>query len=413
MHGSKKPVFCPVLFFQACRARSSLLSFYSYTNLFFSKFMKQIFQIRHLGQVFTPPHIVKWMLSLRKNRGRVLEPSCGEGSFLKHLEPQAVGVEVDRHLITDPRVLYMDFFHYSVRHQFDTIIGNPPYVRFQDICPGTKSKLDMSLFDKRTNLYLFFIKKCIEHLKPLGELVFITPRDFLKSTSAAKLNEVLYTQGGMSHFYDLGDESVFKNFSPNCAVWRWVKGIRQKTMRDGGEFMFKSGQLFFSKQKEGESLSDYFDVKVGAVSGADCVFTNKKGNKKFVCSTTAVDKQTRTMIYNTKHKSLYQHKQTLLNRRIKKFNETNWWEWGRRYHEKSGERIYVNCKTRQQQPFFQHDTEAYDGSVLALFPKRKINLTRAVQKLNKTDWQRKGFVCGGRLIFSQRSLQNTPIDLSL
>ena len=375
--------------------------------------MKNIYQVKHLGQVFTPEEIVKTMLSLRRNKGSVLEPSCGDGSFLKKLENTAVGIEIDKNIIKDPRVLYTDFFNYSLKNKFHSIIGNPPYVRFQDIEDNTKKRLDMSLFDQRTNLYLFFIKKCIEHLLPKGELILITPRDFIKSTSAIKLNELLYKEGSMSHFYDLGDQNIFKRFSPNCAIWRWVKDIKQKELANAKKFIFKNGQLLFDTQKETESISDYFDVKVGAVSGADNIFINAKGNKNFVCSTTAKDKELRTMIYNKKDRSLNKYKQTLLQRRIRKFDESNWWEWGRKYHEKEGERIYVNCKTRNSKPFFQSDITAYDGSVLALFPRKKINLSRAVEKLNKTNWNKKGFVCGGRLIFSQRSLQNIPIEFSL
>ena len=375
--------------------------------------MNIIYNIKHLGQVFTPPAIVKTMLSLRKNKGSVLEPASGNGSFLNHLEKTAVGIEVDKNLITDQRVLSIDFFKYSLKNKFNSIIGNPPYVRFQDIKESTKRKLNMSLFDGRTNLYLFFIKKCMDHLLPKGELILITPRDFIKSTSAVKLNELLYKEGALSHFYDLGDRTIFKNFSPNCAIWRWVKGVRQKKLNNGRKLIFKDGQLLFGQQKETGSISDYFDVKVGAVSGADNIFTNPKGNKKFICSTTVKDKNLRTMIYNKKDKSLNKYKQILLQRRIRKFNNSNWWEWGRKYHEKQGERIYVNCKTRNLKPFFQSDVSAYDGSVLALFPKKKINLSKAVEKLNQTDWNKKGFLCGGRLLFSQRSLQNTPIEFSL
>ena len=375
--------------------------------------MKNTYQVKHLGQVFTPKEIVKTMLSLRKNKGSVLEPSCGNGSFLNHLENTAIGIEIDKNIIKDPRILYMDFFKYNLNNRFDSIIGNPPYVRFQDIEEITKKKLNMTLFDQRTNLYLFFIKKCMDHLKPKGELILITPRDFIKSTSAIKLNELLYTEGSMSHFYDLGDQVIFKNFSPNCAIWRWVKGAKQKKLSDERKFILKNGQLLFGEQKETESINDYFDVKVGAVSGADDIFTSSKGNKKFVCSTTLKNKDLRTMIYNKKDRTLNKHKQILLQRKIRKFDESNWWEWGRKYHEKEGERIYVNCKTRNSNPFFQSDISAYDGSVLALFPKKKINLSKAVKKLNQTDWNQKGFLCGGRLIFSQRSLQNAPIELSL
>lgn len=32
----------------------------------------------------------------------------------------------------------MDFFDYPLENQFDTIIGNPPYVKHKDIAPSTK-----------------------------------------------------------------------------------------------------------------------------------------------------------------------------------------------------------------------------------------------------------------------------------
>ena len=47
-----------------------------------------------LGQIFTPPAIVDCMLKLVRNNGRVLEPACGDGAFLKHF-PQAMGIEID------------------------------------------------------------------------------------------------------------------------------------------------------------------------------------------------------------------------------------------------------------------------------------------------------------------------------
>ena len=47
--------------------------------------------LESLGQVFTPESVVRCMLRLRHNTGRVLEPSCGDGAFLKHLH-HAVGI---------------------------------------------------------------------------------------------------------------------------------------------------------------------------------------------------------------------------------------------------------------------------------------------------------------------------------
>ncbi|GAA8700558.1 hypothetical protein oki298_13430 [Helicobacter pylori] len=80
--------------------------------------------IKTLGQVFTPKKIVDFMLTLKHNQGSVLEPSAGDGSFLKRLK-KAVGIEIDPK-ICPKNALCMDFFDYPLENQFDTIIGNPP-----------------------------------------------------------------------------------------------------------------------------------------------------------------------------------------------------------------------------------------------------------------------------------------------
>jgi adenine-specific DNA-methyltransferase len=66
--------------------------------------------IAALGQVFTPAAVVRVMLALRRNRGRVLEPACGDGAFLRHL-PGAVGLELDADHCP-PGAQVMDFFAY-------------------------------------------------------------------------------------------------------------------------------------------------------------------------------------------------------------------------------------------------------------------------------------------------------------
>ena len=108
---------------------------------------------------------------------------------------------------------------------------------------------------------------------------------------------------------------------------------------------------------------------------------------------------------------LEQHKDRLLSRKVRCFDDRNWWEWGRNYCSILGARIYVKSKTRNKKPFFLSEIEAYDGSVLALFPKLGVDPDRALQKLNTTDWEKLAFVCDGRLLFSQRSLANAPFEI--
>lgn len=368
--------------------------------------------VTQLGQVFTPPAVVEFMLGLCRNHGRVLEPSAGNGAFVEVLQQrgrECVALEIDPAVATES-MRVGDFFDFAVGHQFDTIIGNPPYVRFQDIDPGTRAKLDMRLFDGRSNLFLFFIEKCVHHLKPGGELVFIVPREFIKLTAAKKLNAWLYEQGSITDFYETGDTRVFGEHNPNCAIFRFEKGRLDRQMHDGRRFAEVGGQLMFLRDDYSIPFEDLFSVKVGAVSGADHIFTHAKGNMEFVCSKTVDSGETRRMFYGIKHPHLEKHKEELLARRVRGFDESNWWQWGRAFPINNHPRIYVNGRTRRGEPFFLHDCISFDGSILALFtrnrhlPRRE--LIECTLMLNReVDWQQLGFVCDGRFLFTQRSLQ--------
>ncbi|MGC3962946.1 MAG: class I SAM-dependent methyltransferase [Rhodocyclaceae bacterium] len=361
--------------------------------------------VAQLGQVFTPSRIVERMLALRRNHGRTLEPSCGDGAFSSRIAG-CMAIEYDERVAPD-NARIMDFFDLPEHEHFDTIIGNPPYVRYQDILPATRNKLDMRLFDSRSNLYLFFIEKCLRHLKPGGELIFITPRDFIKLTGARRLNRHLFDQGSITDFDDLGDARIFEGAIPNCAIFRFEKGLRDRHMTDGRNFDCHNGQLLFLSNRFSVPFDSLFGVRVGAVSGADRVFTHADGNVEFVYSGTARTGATRRMLYNVQHPHLDAHKEALLARRVRKFDERNWWRWGREHARSDAPRIYVNCKTRRAAPFFTHTCKDYDGSVMAVFPHdNSLDVERVAAALNEVPWAELGFVCDGRFLFSQRSLQH-------
>lgn len=366
--------------------------------------------VKHLGQVFTPENIVNLMLNLRKNKGSVLEPSCGNGTFSDKI-PGCVAIEYDKN-VAPSYAKVMDFFDYSEKNKFDTIVGNPPYVRYKDIPPDTRKKLNMSIFDERSNLYLFFIEKCIRQLNPRGELIFIVPREIMKSTAAARLNARLYSEGTITNLIDLSDKKIFQDAAPDTVIFRFEKGNFKRKMDDGRTFSVINGQMIFSKEKYTVPFSELFFVKVGAVSGADRMFTSKSGNLELVGSTTRATGELKRMYYNIPAPDLLKYKDKLLARKIKKFDEDTWYTWGRGYYESEDERLYVNAKTRQSAPFFYNSCKAYDGSVLAIFPKFKADkelLLKVADELNALDWTALGFKAGGRFLFSQRALENTML----
>ena len=377
-------------------------------------------KIKNLGQVYTPENIVELMFGLSKIDGDILEPSAGDGAFTKWIKKNTnrkiVSIEIDPDNKRDDFII-MDFFDYNTNIKYPTIIGNPPYVSFKNIPKSSLDKIQsipyISSYDNRTNLYIHFIRKCVEHLEENGEMILITPREFIKATSSIKLNNFLYDSGTITDWYEYGDEMVFKGYSPTVVVWRFEKNnFSRKTNTNTGikEFRINDGQISFTNNNiDFIKFSDLFFVKVGAVSGMDEIFTSENGNQDFVCSYTKKTGELKRMFFNIKHPDLLNFKEELIKRKIKKFNEDNWWQWGRGLYESNSNRIYVNCKTRDNKPFFINDCKYYDGSVLAIFPKVEIDLEKAVESLNNIDWNELGFKVGGRLCFSQKSLENTQI----
>jgi adenine-specific DNA-methyltransferase len=304
-------------------------------------------------------------------------------------------------------------FRYPESEKFATVIGNPPYVKARDILPQTAVRLGSSLLDGHANLYLHFIEKCVRHLQPGGELILITPRDFLKATGAGRLNTWLYDQGTITDFEDLGDAKIFAGAAPNCAIWRFEKGNAGRRLHDGRRMALSGGQLMFTRGIYSLPLASVFAVKVGAVSGADDIFSNEEhANADFVCSKTAQTGATRRMIYLDREGRLpwlEQFKERLLARRVARFDENNWWKWGRRHHVSTRRASMSITRRAISRPFFLHPCNDYDGAVMALFPHRAklkaADLQRLTDMLNDVDWHELGFVCDGRFLFSQRSLE--------
>jgi adenine-specific DNA-methyltransferase len=223
------------------------------------------------------------------------------------------------------------------------------------------------------------------------------------------LNTWLHDHGSFTDMIELGDTRIFHGALPNCIIWRYEKGNLRRRLGDGRRMRLTGGQLMFTHGIYSVPLSSVFSVKVGAVSGADVIFAHAElGTTDFVCSRTAQTGELRRMIFDTAAPLPYleQFKERLLARRVAHFDEHNWWTWGRRHHACDVPRIYVNNKTRNLQPFFINDCKNYDGSVLALFLKRTDADPRQLAALlNEVDWAELGFVCDGRFLFAQRSLE--------
>ena len=107
-------------------------------------------------------------------------------------------------------------------------------------------------------------------------------------------------------------------------------------------------------------------------------------------------------------------KTSLLERRIRKFNENNWFEWGapRNIHimkeHANKECIYIYNLTRNTNVAFVGKVNYFGGALLMLKPKKKYNLNKVVSYLNSNVFK-DNFMFSNRFKIGHRQISNSFI----
>lgn len=95
---------------------------------------------------------------------------------------------------------------------FDIVIGNPPYVRHEDIKdqkPALKEEFG-DFFKGTADLYTYFYKKGIQLLKPGGVLAYITPNKFMSTAYGDKTRQLLTKEAYPLVLIDFNEFPVFE-----------------------------------------------------------------------------------------------------------------------------------------------------------------------------------------------------------
>jgi adenine-specific DNA-methyltransferase len=229
----------------------------------------------NLGQYFTThielkEKVFEFILNSPSN---ILEPSMGQGDLITFITDKIPSItfdmyEIDQKIklldkIQKEKVVYGDFMTQSITKTYNTIVGNPPYVR-----------------TKKGNLYIDFTEKCYNLLDDNGELIFIVPSDFLKLTSASKLLNIMMTNGTFTHIFHPHNEKMFENASIDIIVFRYCKNssIDKKALYNDKLLYItnSNGLITFGEEENNNSVvfQDYFDIYVGLVSGKEEVYKN-------------------------------------------------------------------------------------------------------------------------------------------
>jgi adenine-specific DNA-methyltransferase len=218
---------------------------------------------------------------------------------------------------------------------------------------------------------------------------------------------------------------MFANASIDVIVFRYYKNslIEKKVLYNDKLFYItnSNGLITFDEKVNNNSVlfKDYFDIYVGLVSGKEDVYKNEElGNIELLNGHNKVEKYIYIENYpceNTKiNEYLLQHKNELITRGIRKFNEKNWFEWGAPRNinvinsNKGKDCIYIYNLTRKSDVSFLGKVSYFGGGLIMLKPKKMCDLSKLVAYINSNTFKA-NFMFSGRFKIGHRQICNSYI----
>jgi len=212
------------------------------------------------GAYYTPLQLANAMVSLfaTDNISKVLEPSCGDGVFIDSIYEQgllnkvksltAIEIEVDEADKVKKRyssnnaieVINEDFFDFYKRcysnEQYDLILGNPPYIRYQYLTEKQRNIQSQILTDhgmkanKLINAWVCFLVACVQMLADNGKIAFVIPAEILQVAYAEDLR--LFLSNQLSRITLITFEKlIFPEIDQEVLVFIGEKGGEEKGIR--------------------------------------------------------------------------------------------------------------------------------------------------------------------------------------
>lgn len=148
---------------------------------------------------YTPPWVAEFLVQFLKDRigfargAKILEPSCGEGSFLEPLEEipfvDVTGIDSDMSAIAFCRnkfkkttLIHQDFLEHE--DQYDFVIGNPPYISKKHLSPESRERCKRVAGPKRShwcsNMWVAFVLHSASLLNQGGGMAFVIPAEIMQ-----------------------------------------------------------------------------------------------------------------------------------------------------------------------------------------------------------------------------------------
>ena len=190
---------------------------------------KETDAVKDRGAYYTPKaisdFIVDWGLRGSNNPSNILEPSCGDGAFLRSLSEsldatennvkKILAIELNRdeakkarkvvkpfkkihqitsNIVTSEYFTYMSASSKRSKRKFDLIIGNPPYVKQSKFESGREQALtrmkELGLkINQQSNAWVYFVIDTISRMSSDSRIGLVIPSDLLQLDYAKEVQD--------------------------------------------------------------------------------------------------------------------------------------------------------------------------------------------------------------------------------
>jgi type I restriction-modification system DNA methylase subunit len=218
------------------------------------------------GAFYTPYFIVDYInthviLENSNKEIKVIDPACGSGIFLidalfklkqklqksykKLVEENIFGIDIDPRAVERAKILLSlvvfenenkmpeNFNIYNGNSldkkflkkrlgnlKFDAIVGNPPYIRIQNLEEETRETIKKywRFVQGDTDIFIPFIELGLELMKDNGKMGYITPNSYFTTYSGKNLRKFLQVNKYIEEIVDFDDYQVFEGITTYTAI---------------------------------------------------------------------------------------------------------------------------------------------------------------------------------------------------